>query len=153
MRNKEITLYQFSELSEEAKEKAINNLFDINLDHDWWEFTYEDAKNIGLKITSFDLDRNRNAKGEFLICANEVAQNILNGHGEKCETFKTAQKFFEEWKPVFNAYNDEAAIKTTLLEGLVKVIKNDHVKMLAPGEQVYLDEKGEMDILKKVNTD
>ena len=82
-------------------------LNDINLNYNWWEFTYEDAKNIGLKITSFDLDRNRHAKGEFILSACEVAQNILNEHGENCETYKTAQNFLNEFSPVLSSYMDE----------------------------------------------
>jgi len=107
MKTKTINLYQFSELSDEAKEKAIQKLSDINVGYDWWQFQYEDAKNIGLKITSFDLDRNRHAEGEFLLSANEVAQNIFNNHGIHCETFKIATKFMDEWQPVFANYMDE----------------------------------------------
>jgi type I restriction-modification system DNA methylase subunit len=44
------TLYTFDELSETAKEKALEVYRDINLNFDWWDGTYEDAKNIGLKI-------------------------------------------------------------------------------------------------------
>jgi len=57
MRIKETKLYHFDELSEEAKQKAIEGLSDINTDYEWWESTYEDAENIGLKLTSFGLDR------------------------------------------------------------------------------------------------
>lgn len=101
-------VYSFDELSEEAKEKAILKLYDINVDFDWWEGMYEDAKNIGLKIESFDLDRNRHATGNFILSACEVAQNILNNYGENCETHKTAQSFLDEWQPVFNNYMDES---------------------------------------------
>lgn len=101
-------LYQFSELSEEAKQKAIEKLNDINVDFDWWKFTYEDAKTIGLKINEFDLYRNRSVKGEFNLSPCEVAQNIFNNHGESCETFKTAKSFMEDWQPVFNNYMDES---------------------------------------------
>lgn len=107
MKTVTINIYQFSELSDEAKEKAISNLSDINVDFDWWTNTYEDAARIGLKITSFDLDRNRNAKGQFTLSANEVAQNIFNEHGEECETYKTAKSFMEEWQPIFNDYMNE----------------------------------------------
>lgn len=100
-------VYQFSELSEQAKQKAVKTMQDINVDYDWWQSTYEDAENIGLKITSFDLDRNRHAKGEFTLSANEVAQNIFNNHGEDCDTYKTAQTFMETWQPVFSAYMDK----------------------------------------------
>ena len=70
MKTHTINTYSFNELSEEAQQKAIENLSDINVNFDWWNFTYEDAKNIGLKITSFDLDRRRHAKGQFLLSAN-----------------------------------------------------------------------------------
>lgn len=33
----ETKVYQFNELSESAKEKAINNLYDLNVDFEWWE--------------------------------------------------------------------------------------------------------------------
>ena len=69
--------------------------------------TYEDAANIGLKLTSFDLDRNRHADGAFTLSAAEVAQNILNEHGEGCATYKTAEAFLNDHNPVFAAYMDE----------------------------------------------
>ncbi len=110
MRTIRTKVYQFSELSEQAKQKAVETMQDINVDYDWWQSTYEDAANIGLKITSFDLDRNRHAKGEFTLSANEVAQNIFNNHGEDCDTYKTAQTFMETWQPVFNDYMDENSV-------------------------------------------
>lgn len=102
-----INTYQFSELSEKAKEKALQELSNINVDFEWWDTTYEDAANIGLKLTSFDLDRNRHANGAFTLSAAEVAQNILNEHGEGCATYKTAEAFLKEHNPVFAAYMDE----------------------------------------------
>jgi len=107
MKTKVINPYQFSELSDEAKEKAISNLSDINVDYEWYESIYEDASNIGLKITGFDLDRNRHADGEFTLSACEVAQNIINNHGDECETYKTAQSFLNDFNPVFADYMDE----------------------------------------------
>ena len=57
------TLYQFSELSDKAKQRAIEKLCDINTDFDWWEFTYETittaARCLGIvcRVEGFDLDR------------------------------------------------------------------------------------------------
>lgn len=107
MKTIEVKVYQFAELSDKAKDKAISELSDINVNYDWWDSIYEDAATIGLKITRFDLDRSRHANGEFTLAANEVAQNIFNEHGETCETFKTAETFMEEWQPIFNNYMDE----------------------------------------------
>ena len=111
MRKIEINIFKFNELNEEAKQNAISNLYNNNIDYNWWEFIYEDAKNIGLKITSFNLDRNRHAKGKFILNAPEVAQNILSNHGKECETYKTAESFLEVWQPIFNAYMDEESEK------------------------------------------
>lgn len=104
------TVYNFDELPKDIQQKVLERECYINVEHfDWWDSVYEDAKNIGLQINGFDLERNRHCKGEFLYSANEVAQNILNEHGENCETFKTATKFMEVWQPVFNDYMDESS--------------------------------------------
>jgi len=101
-------VYKFNELNETAKQKAIEKLSDINVESEWWEFVYEDAKQIGLKITGFDIDRSY-CEGDFILSANEVAQNIINNHGEQCETYKAAVEFTEEWQPVFANYMDETS--------------------------------------------
>lgn len=98
MRTIEIKVYQFDELSEKAKENAREWWLHNGLDDYWWESIYYDAEQVGLKITSFDLDRNRHAKGEFILGADDVARNILSDHGEGCETYKTAQTFMEGCK-------------------------------------------------------
>lgn len=108
MKTVKINLYKFEELSEEAKQKALEKLYDLNVDHNWWEFTYEDANNIGLKITEFDLYR-KEIRGEFNYSANEVAQDILNNHGDTCETYHIAQDFLNKWNPVFADYMDETS--------------------------------------------
>jgi hypothetical protein len=46
MRTVKIDLYQFEELTSEAKQKAIIKYRDFNLDHGWWEFVYEDFINL-----------------------------------------------------------------------------------------------------------
>ena len=96
MKTIQVNLYQFSELSEDAKEKAISKLYDINVDFDWWSYLYEDAKQIGLKIKEFDLDRNRYCKGEFINFPTETAEKILLEHGKDCETYKTAKEFLND---------------------------------------------------------
>ena len=96
MKTLTINVYEFDELIEKAKENAINKLADINVDYEWWDSTYDDAENIGLKLKTFDLDRNRHATGELILSATEVAANVIRDHGDQCETYKTAQEFLDE---------------------------------------------------------
>lgn len=100
-------VYLFNELNDKAKEAAVNELREINVFYDWWSDTYNDAENIGLKITSFDINRNKYCKGEFILSACEVAANILKEHGDTCNTYNTATQFLDEWQPIFNNYMDE----------------------------------------------
>jgi hypothetical protein len=92
----ETKVYSFDELSPEAQEKALNKLCDLNVNYDWWEFEYEDAERIGLKITGFDLDRGDYCNGEFIHDACYTANKIKEEHGEECETYKTADNFLRE---------------------------------------------------------
>ena len=41
------TVFKFDELSDEAKERAIEKWNENGPDYEWWDFVYEDAKNIG----------------------------------------------------------------------------------------------------------
>ncbi|WP_183565218.1 FecR family protein [Mucilaginibacter sp. SP1R1] len=45
------------------------------------------------------------------------------------------------------AYDDEAAVKTTLLEGSVKIVKNNITGMLKPGQQAQLTAAGKLSIV------
>jgi len=93
---KKTKVYKFDELPEDAKENALEKLYDININYDWYEFTYEDAKNIGLDITSFDIDRGSYCKGKFIESAESTADLIIANHGIDCETYKTAQAYLKE---------------------------------------------------------
>lgn len=94
MRIKETKVYLFDELSDDAKEKAIEKLYDINVNHEWWEFTFEDAKTVGVKITEFELDRGSYCRGN-IDDAVDTARAILKEHGDTCETWQTAKDFHD----------------------------------------------------------
>jgi hypothetical protein len=89
-------VYKFDELPEDAKEKALEKLYDINVNYDWYEFTYEDAKQVGLIIEEFDIDRGSYCRGKFTESAESTAQLIIDNHGIDCETYKTAQAYLKE---------------------------------------------------------
>lgn len=54
MKTIKIKLYEFSELDDKAKEKALSALYDVNVFDDWYEFIYDDfisiAQTIGVEV-------------------------------------------------------------------------------------------------------
>lgn len=54
METKTVTIYEFNELDEKTQQKVIDGNRDINVDSNWWEFVYEDARHaaslIGIDI-------------------------------------------------------------------------------------------------------
>lgn len=112
-----INLYTFEELSEEAKQKAINSLADINTDFEWWDFIYEDAERVGIKITGFDLDKS-SISAIFLLSPPEVAENIIKEHGNACESYKTAKAFLIELEALTGQYPNIADAPEDKIEEL-----------------------------------
>jgi hypothetical protein len=102
-----INLYSYNELSEKSQQKAIELLHDLNLEHEWWKFTYEDAERVNLKIDSFDLDRADYCKGHFITVAETTATLILKEHGEESTTFKTAKAFLNDYLPKKKQFEKE----------------------------------------------
>jgi hypothetical protein len=96
---KQVKTWKIAELTAEQKQKAIRNYCGINTEHDWWDSVYDDAKQIGLKITEFDTGRGDYIKGELIESAPDCAKLIIENHGEKCETYKTAQIFLKRIEP------------------------------------------------------
>lgn len=145
MRTVRIKIYKFSELSETAKEVAINSLRDINVDYEWWEGIYEDAAKTGLDINTFELDRGAYCNGVFNLSPCEVAQNIINGHGEMCDTYKTAAAFLEQWQPVFNSYMDENSedYESGNSEDKMQEMEEDFLKSLCEDYRIILQNEFE----------
>lgn len=106
MRTIETKFYQFGELSDEAKKKAVENMYDINVNYDWWEFIYEDAEQICCKINGFDIGRGQYCELETKYGFKDTATEILKSHGEMCETYKIAVEFFEEYDSLVEKYSD-----------------------------------------------
>ena len=63
MRTIEITAYQFAELSDKAKQKALETLSDINFHDDWFDAVYEDFKMI-CECLGITLKTRRNGKSD-----------------------------------------------------------------------------------------
>jgi transmembrane sensor len=52
-----------------------------------------------------------------------------------------------------NAYDDEPLVKTTLLEGAVKIVSGENVTYLNPGNQAQVDELGDMKFISNANVE
>lgn len=113
MKTIEIQLYKFSELSEDAKQTAIEKLSDANTFDQWYENVYKDAAQIGLKINGFDLDRGNGASGYLTEDFMRVITLIRNSHGETCETYKTSDKYLKEYIDLVSKFSD--GVKTNVV--------------------------------------
>jgi len=107
MKTKTYNVYKYDELTKEQQQKAVTNLSDINIDHDWWGGTYGDAKDIGLTLESFDLDRNRHATGKFSEDPHQVAKNIQDNHGKMCDTYRIATDYLSVRDTLVKKYEDK----------------------------------------------
>jgi hypothetical protein len=145
MRIKETKVYQFDELTEKAKEKALEELYDINVDYDWWEGVYEDAKEIGLKLTGFDIDRGSYCKGELIDDLHSVILAIIRNHGKETETYKTAKEF--EDKLVFNEDNEIENLEE-LEDDFLKAICEDYLVMLRNEYEYFTSEEAIVETIR-----
>lgn len=130
-----LTLYSFDELSKEVQDKAINNLATINVEHEWWEYIYDDAKNVFLNIKEFDLDHNKHAKGEFMKDAMDTATEILKHHDVGCEIHKIASNYIDDYNALCNPNRDahdsdyqelENSFEEELLEEYASILQKEY---------------------------
>lgn len=82
MRIIETEVYEFHELSEQAKENAIKNLCEINVEHDWWDCTFETFRELGIRIEHFDLGRGSEIGIDLIQPHWDIAYNIIRTFGE-----------------------------------------------------------------------
>lgn len=157
METHEYKTYKYEELSEQAKEKAFNQLCDINVGDEWWDCLYEDAKIIGLDISAFDIDRRRSIEAEFTEDACYSAYKILENHGEDCETTKLAQKFISDRDAVVEKFSthghrpeDMDDELDQLEEDFLYNLKEEYLSMLSK-EYDYLTSREAVEETIKIN--
>jgi hypothetical protein len=117
MRTEAIAIYKYDELSDEGKEKALEGLYDLNVDYEWWQFVYEDAEMVGIEISEFDIDYST-IKGLLTMGVHESAQAIIDNHGRACDTHKLALDYYRQ-KRRFSPYDREEWNRALLEEYLV----------------------------------
>ena len=140
MKTKSYNVYKFNELSEPSKQKAIENLCNMNTDYDWWDSVYDDAKTIGLKITGFDLDRGAYYSGDFIESAKETAELIIKNHGDTCATYLDAKKYLADYVnlgPGLETYDDVSDALDKLNAEFLKTICEDY-RIILQKEYEYL---------------
>ncbi len=96
--------YGIDELSNEAKEKAIINIYNIDSDYYWSELI-EEAREIGIDITSLDICKNH-IDGELLVNLDEVAKNIQKTYIETTEMYKLASSYLEKYEKLDKKLNE-----------------------------------------------
>jgi hypothetical protein len=133
MRTIEVRLYQFDELSEQAKKNVIEANYDINVDHYWWDFTYEDSEEIGIKITEFDL-YHRTINGKLLLDPAEVKKLVVKNHGKQCGTYQYAMS----WDMRHEIDQDE------FLRGMLR----EYLKMLQENYDYYTSEEAIIETIR-----
>lgn len=125
-----ITTYNFSELNEDAKEYALNKNRELGISNDWYADTFLGAEEMGVRISTFDLDRRQKIGGEFVWSEIEVADLILDNWGETTEMHKVATNFKKERDELCNnwEYIDGAPVNEEKLEDELNVIENKFEK-------------------------
>jgi hypothetical protein len=94
-------VYSYEELSEDVQFKVLERYCYIELHHNWWEFLYDDAKEIGLIITSHDDYR---ATGHLDLYFLDSIKAIRKNHGRSTETWQTAKHYIHEYNKKFKKW-------------------------------------------------
>lgn len=119
MRKETITyeIFKFDELSDKAKEKALENHRYINVEFDgfWFEHIEQELKEYDVKLTEFDTYR-----GTIKLDiedATKFAEGILKDHSKDCETYETALRFL-------NDFIDEGSFRVEISEDYLKLLRD-----------------------------
>jgi len=94
MKTIEVKLYEFEELSNEAKENAIERNRTMNVEWDWWDCTYEGMKEVGVKIDSFDIYYR--AISIIIEDSEYTARTTIENFGEGMEMVKISKRFIAD---------------------------------------------------------
>ena len=124
-------VYTYEELSESAQEKAVNSSYAINIDYDWYEYVYEDAARVGFNITAFDIGRGNMIKGTFDLSPIDIAEAIINEHGESCDTYKEAMGFRDNYDALPEEEKDDFSSDDELATTFVYNLKECYLSMLS----------------------
>jgi len=108
MRKIEVMLYEFNELSEAAKEKAIERFRDFNVDYDWWSNSYDGVAECGIVIHEFDTYRGT-IKSD-IDDKYETAKTVIREWGEKSDFHVLSKQFLLDREALVKKYGEGNSI-------------------------------------------
>src|ERR1044072_87684 len=144
MREVQIKVYSFEELPEDIQQKILKDNYDMNVKFgNWYESVYEDAKEVGLKITGFDIDRGAYCEGEFISTAEETANLILENHGKECETYKTAFGFIEDRSSLVDQMDSDGDELESNYKSDIEELEEEFLKSIIEDYRIMLQKEYE----------
>ena len=120
-------IYQFSELSPKAQEKAIDLFLEKSepINDIWWKNIYDDAlETADLKITGFEIDI-RSINTQFTTDAKSSASRVISEHGKETTTYSIAKNFLSELRAL------ELQEDTALTEVKLQELEDDYIEALS----------------------
>jgi hypothetical protein len=104
MKTTEITVYEFDELDTDVQNRIANEYIDSSLYY-WDETVRQRAKDVGLIIDSYDLDR---YELELKPCysPNEIADKIIMEYGKDASISILSQQFLDAKDLLVKKYSD-----------------------------------------------
>ena len=100
MRIIETKVYQFKELDEQTKKKAIDNCRYMSVeDGYWYEFIKDHLSDVCIELKSFDLDRGSFAE-IHIEDLYDTCYLILRLYGETSEIYKIAKRYIKEYDSI-----------------------------------------------------
>jgi hypothetical protein len=163
MKTKIVNMYDFEELSEPAQEFALDEVRKGNCDYKWYESVYEDAEAAGLRIRIKEFnaaDISIYCRGNFINSAEDCANYIIDNHGEKCETYATAETYLRDKAYLIKSapvnddgeYTDEIELDCTLEDLEADFLQSilDDYSIILQQEWEYINSKEV--ILESINS-
>jgi len=135
MKQVTINIYKYHELPEEAKQKVLQNLYDINVDLDWWESVYYDLDLIGLKCNGFDIDRGSHCNLDYTEDGDHTYKQIIENHGKTCDTYLRAKGYEKQKAKILEIYKDNELLDEYDMEKDLDELEKEFLKEL---EEEYL---------------
>ena len=139
MRKIEVMLYEFRELNESAKEKAIERFRDFNVDYDWWSNTYDGMAECGIVIHEFDT--HRGTIWSDIPDKYETAKTVISDWGEKSDFHVLSKQFLLDREALIEKYGEPFILlddESDLLKSKYHYDLNEEMLKMLREEYEYL---------------